>query len=156
MKYPNSPQHSNTLRKKNTDSIAYQLFTSGTTGAPKIVRISRKYFYEYLESMFNSLELSTQDIYLGLANPSFSSSLRQLFSPLWGDATTATIEDNNKTNLEHIINKVCDMNITVIDIIPSFFQGILKFLSVNEPQKQKFITKNKTKKVTVHQNLFNH
>lgn len=115
---------------------AYTIFTSGTTGNPKGVNISRKRVSSYINGLSQRIPLTSQDIYLHTASFSFSSSTRQLFLPLSKGASLYIAGDNDIRNPLTLLNIVENKKITILDTISSLWTHPLKNLQREDKENR--------------------
>ncbi|MBX3227388.1 MAG: amino acid adenylation domain-containing protein [Labilithrix sp.] len=73
-------------------ALAYVMYTSGSTGQPKGVRIPHRALVNFLASMIDLFDLGVTDRVLAVTTISFDISLLELFAPLYagGSMTLAT------------------------------------------------------------------
>lgn len=109
--------------------IAYIIYTSGSTGKPKGVKISHRNLCHYVQAMGHALGIQTDDIYLHTASIAFSSSVRQLMVPLAAGATVNIATSQQRQDPLALFQEVKDRNVTVIDIVPSFWRNSTYALS---------------------------
>ncbi|MGL9734288.1 MAG: AMP-binding protein [Symbiopectobacterium sp.] len=64
------------------DTLAYVLFTSGTTVEPKGVMIEHRNVLNTLEALFQQLDILEQDIFLAVSALDFDLSVFDLFAAL--------------------------------------------------------------------------
>jgi amino acid adenylation domain-containing protein len=69
------------------DALAYILFTSGSTGLPKGVMITRKGMSNLVAALPAVLQLSPHDRWLKFARPSFDAAIFEMIAPLAAGAT---------------------------------------------------------------------
>lgn len=74
-------------RSKRAESLAYILFTSGTSGAPKGVMVGRRSLGLHLAAVVERYGLGRQDRYPWFAAPTFDVSIEQMMAPLMAGAT---------------------------------------------------------------------
>ncbi|AFY82811.1 non-ribosomal peptide synthetase [Oscillatoria acuminata] len=114
--------------------IAYIIYTSGSTGKPKGVKISHRNLCHYVQAMGHALGIQRDDIYLHTASIAFSSSVRQLMVPLAAGATVNIATSQQRQDPLALFQEVKDRNVTVIDIVPSFWRNSTYALSHLEAQ----------------------
>ncbi len=109
--------------------MAYLIYTSGSTGKPKGVKISHRNLCHYVQAMGHALGIQGDDIYLHTASIAFSSSVRQLIVPLAAGATVNIATSQQRQDPLALFQEVKDRNVTVIDIVPSFWRNSTYALS---------------------------
>jgi acyl-coenzyme A synthetase/AMP-(fatty) acid ligase len=118
------------------DSPAYCLFTSGSTGIPKGVLISRDDLYNRAKTEIEDYELTNVDCLLNLLPFSFDVGLNQLFSCFLSGAHLILL---NSWFPKDIVTAIDSMGITGISAVPSIWAEMITY-----PKNQEF-SKNKPK-----------
>jgi amino acid adenylation domain-containing protein len=118
----NSTKRTITSNKINTSNIAYILFTSGTTGAPKGVPISYKNLNGFVDSFLSSnYSISEKDVFLQMADLTFDMSIISFMIPLCVGAKIVTVNDEDIKYLA-TFQALETHNITVLTTAPSTLQ----------------------------------
>jgi len=118
------------------DSPAYCLFTSGSTGIPKGVLISRNDLYHRAKTEIEDYELTHVDCLLSLLPFSFDVGLNQLFSCFLSGAHLILL---NSWFPKDIVTAVDSMGITGISAVPSIWAEMITY-----PKGQEFIKNTQT------------
>lgn len=126
----NTIQEINQLKDVVIQSIAYILFTSGTTGFPKAVAISKENltaFFDFFEgnSDFNFTE---NDTFLQAFELTFDVSVFSFFMPLMKGACCYVVPNTGFRYLE-ILKMLKEKKITVATLVPTFLSFIQKYFS---------------------------
>ncbi|HWM94490.1 MAG TPA: amino acid adenylation domain-containing protein [Thermoanaerobaculia bacterium] len=100
-------------------SLAYLLFTSGSTGDPKGVLIPHRGLLNHLLSKVRDLGLTPDDRVAQTASPSFDISLWQLLAPLLVGATVEILPDDVIRDPNLLVAEVERRKITVLELVPS-------------------------------------
>jgi len=132
----------NPVSKVKLEHLAYVIYTSGSTGKPKGVEIPHLNINHYVQAMSKALQLQSKDIYLHTASFSFSSSVRQLMVPFSQGATVviATAEQLQKPLA--LFEFIKQHNITIIDLVPSYWRSCTDVLANLEPDQRKNLLDN--------------
>jgi amino acid adenylation domain-containing protein len=88
-----------------SNEIAYELFTSGTTGVPKGVQIPYKNLVGYLKNIQSLYPLSADDICSQTFDLNFDVSIHDIFMALTSGACLAPASDMDMLNPVHYIGK---------------------------------------------------
>ena len=123
-------------RDDHSDSPAYCLFTSGSTGIPKGVLISGNDLYRRAKTEIEDYELTDGDCLLSLLPFSFDVGLNQLFSCLLSGAHLILL---NSWFPKDIITAVGSVGITGISAVPSIWADMITY-----PKGEEFDKKTKT------------
>ncbi len=126
-----------------TYDTAYVMFTSGTTGKPKGIKIRHLRLAHYLFSLSERMAIDINDVYLHTAVFSFSSSVRQLFLPLINGASIFIASDKDIINPLRIADIILDNRVTIIDSSPSFWINSLDLIKARG--KINFLAQSKVK-----------
>lgn len=108
-----------------TQNLAYLIYTSGSTGNPKGVMITHGNLGHYVQSLPISLGIKDSDRYLHTASISFSSSVRQLMTPLSNGATVVIATSERIRNPLSLFELIKEQKATVLDFVPSYWRNCL-------------------------------
>lgn len=100
---------------KAPEDKAMIMTSSGTTGTPKLMYLSKKYLYHTVKSAQDAYDLSDQDIALSLVPPQHIMGIAVPFSIFYLGATLHLVDDFNPGK---ILQKINDEKITVTMIAP--------------------------------------
>lgn len=111
------------------EALAYVMYTSGSSGKPKGVLITRGNVADYAPALNAHMRLEPTDTYLHTASFSFSSSVRQLIMPL-AFGTKLLLADATQVRAPvELLRLVKDEGVTVMDIIPSHWNSLIQCLT---------------------------
>lgn len=114
--------------KNSSQDNAYILFTSGSTGNPKGVQISRQNVAAFVDSLNNiGLQVSENDKFLQPFDLSFDFSVSGYLIPLIIGASMYTI-DSNKSKIMSIAKLLLKYDLTVLQMVPSMMRNLLPYL----------------------------
>ncbi|MEM7483546.1 MAG: non-ribosomal peptide synthetase, partial [Acidobacteriota bacterium] len=108
------------------ESLAYLMFTSGSTGEPKGVMIRQASLDNYLACLPGALGIGRDDIYLHTASFTFSSSVRHLLVPLTQGATVVVATAEERHDPRRLLGLLGDLGITVMDTVPAFWRSCIE------------------------------
>lgn len=110
------------------DALAYVLYTSGSSGAPKGAMITHANVGHYAQTMALALGVRADDIYLHTASFSFSSSIRQFAVPLSCGAAVSIASIEEIRDPRSLFETVRQQRVSILDFVPSFSAGCLQAL----------------------------
>jgi amino acid adenylation domain-containing protein len=104
------------------DRPAYVMYTSGTTGVPNAVVVTRSALASYVRALGESLKIARNDVCLHTASFSFSASIRQLVAPLTAGAELVIAAEEERHDPFLLLQLMKDRNVTVWDTVPSVWK----------------------------------
>ncbi len=125
------------------NNLAYVIYTSGSTGTPKGVRVTHANLCHYVQAMQKAQGIRVEDVYLHTASIAFSSSVRQLMVPLTGGATVTIATSEQRKDPLELFAAIKQHNVTVIDIVPSYWRNCNHAISSLEPESRQVLLDNK-------------
>ena len=143
--WPSILKHSeeNLNNRTSAASLAYVMYTSGSTGMPKGVMVTHVSLWHYVQDLGLPLGVTSDDVYLHTASISFSSSVRQLMVPLTQGATVAIATPEQRTNPLGLFDLIKRGGVTIMDTGPSFLQSCNHALARLEPRARELLLYNK-------------
>lgn len=113
--------------KITSDSVAYVMYTSGSTGLPKGVKVHHGAVANFVESMATVPGFSPDDILLSITTLSFDISVLELFLPLYKGGTIVVAQSDEIFNAESIIRLIDIYNITVLQATPATWYFLVQY-----------------------------
>ncbi|WP_343618692.1 amino acid adenylation domain-containing protein, partial [Flavobacterium sp.] len=101
---------------------AYIIYTSGSTGNPKGVEISHRALLNFLTSIEQKPGINQSDVLFSVTTYSFDISILEFFVPLISGASLYVAEQQILANPHSVIEKLNEIQPTVIQATPSFYQ----------------------------------
>jgi amino acid adenylation domain-containing protein len=105
------------------DALAYLLYTSGSTGAPKAVMQSHRNLLTQAHRYASTLSLGPDDRLAWLASISFDASLMDVFGGLVGGAAICPI-DPRAIELALLPQRLADSQLSVLHVTPTVFRSL--------------------------------
>lgn len=116
------------IKETPDSSLAYILFTSGSTGNPKGVQITRENVAAFINSMDNiGLDITEYDRCLQPFDLTFDFSVSSYVIPLVKGASIYTIP-LKATKFTYIAQLLEDHHLTVLQMVPSMIRNLLPYL----------------------------
>lgn len=103
------------------DTLAYVLFTSGTTGEPKGVMIEHRNVLNTLEAVCQQLDISAQDVFLAVSALDFDLSVFDLFAALSVGGLLVLAEDSPHHDADRWLTLMSTHGVSVWNSVPSLF-----------------------------------
>lgn len=118
----------------------YALFTSGTTGQPKIAINLHKGIINRFLHMNKRYIPKQNDIILMTSNHAFDAAVWQLFWPQINGLTTIIPSSNKNFDIMKIINIIYENKVTITDFVPSVFNLLVDIMDVRKNLKIKLLS----------------
>ncbi|MGV6831722.1 MAG: amino acid adenylation domain-containing protein [bacterium] len=113
----------------NPESLAYVMYTSGTTGNPKGVMIKDNAVVNLITSQTKNYNLGSDEKFLQFSNYFFDASIEQIFLALFNGTTTVIVD--KQTIKEHRIPEfLIKHKITHLNSTPSYLETIDNLVEV--------------------------
>ncbi|HEX6190062.1 MAG TPA: non-ribosomal peptide synthetase, partial [Pyrinomonadaceae bacterium] len=114
--------------------LAYVMYTSGSTGAPKGVMIEHKALANFVKSASARYELSAEDRVLQFASLSFDTSVEEIFCTLACGATLVLRADAMITSPKQFLESCVELGITVLDLPTGYWHHLVNAIGEDDLQ----------------------
>jgi len=112
-------------------SLAYVLYTSGSTGLPKGAMVEQRGLFNHLCSQITDVELSASDVVAQTAPQSFVLSVWQFLAPLMVGARVHICPDDTVRDLLTLAREIEREGVTVLQVVPALLRAIVAQVSHN-------------------------
>lgn len=107
--------------------IAYILSTSGTTGNPKLIKVTHENINWFCKTMNELIPFQKNDYFILSTPPQFDVSFHEMLSFIYGDGTLVTINELNPLNkLKKLGEILSDKAITHLALSPTSLEFLIK------------------------------
>ncbi|XP_045106060.1 uncharacterized protein LOC123501339 [Portunus trituberculatus] len=113
------------------DSLACVLYTSGSSGDPKGVRLTVENIMNRLAWQWEALPFTEDDVCLMSKSLTFVDSLTEAMVPLLGGAPLVVVKED-AINPELLIRYVCQYSVTRVVAVPSLLKLLLLYLNTTK------------------------
>lgn len=123
----------NNLKIKISDnSLAYIMYTSGTTDKPKGVMIEHKSLFNTLSWRKSVLEIDSKDTILNVIPFTFDAFIISVFTPLINGSKLILLKNEEVKDPSIVINSINHFKVTSITLVPSLFKEYLNYFKKGE------------------------
>jgi non-ribosomal peptide synthetase component F len=120
-----------TMVTEDLASLAFIVFTSGSTGIPKGVPIGHANFNYYLASMCHENYILANDIILQISQDTFDAHLQEILGAVLVGGTCILLRsrDGAHLNAAHLTQTMCQHQVTFTNLVPSLAIALIDYLS---------------------------
>ncbi len=111
--------------KPNLESLAYVLYTSGSTGMPKGVAIPHAAIVNFLASMRNEPGMRASDVLLAITTLSFDIAGLELYLPLISGAKVVIASRDEVIDPDRLAKKLGDCGCTYLQATPATWRALI-------------------------------
>ena len=121
-----------TIPLGDPDSLAYVLFTSGTTGQPKGVMITHRNAWNTVGAIINRYGIGPEDRCLNLSSLSFDLSVFDIFGLLAAGGALVIPDEDKMRDPRHWWDLVVKHKVTLWNSVPTYMQMAMDYLENHE------------------------
>jgi amino acid adenylation domain-containing protein len=114
------------------ESLAYVMYTSGTSGAPKGVMVTHRAAAIFLDWISEAFGISEADNFIHTSSLGFGGSIRQIFSTLIAGGTLFPAPRMLLKDPDGLLDFLVDNEITVLNTVPTVWTALLNCIEARE------------------------
>ncbi len=114
-----------TVREYNASSLAYVMFTSGSSGAPKGVEVEHRSVASFLCACRDLIEFTPADCFLAVTTIGFDVSVAEIFIPLVSGGTILLRSQDILTSPKRLAADIVEFGVTVFQAVPTIWSLII-------------------------------
>ena len=114
-----------TVREYNASSLAYVMFTSGSSGAPKGVEVEHRSVASFLCACRDLIEFTPADCFLAVTTIGFDVSVAEIFIPLVSGSTILLRSQDILTSPKRLAADIVEFGVTVFQAVPTIWSLII-------------------------------
>jgi amino acid adenylation domain-containing protein len=113
-------------------SLAYVVFTSGTTGVPKGALVERRSLSHHCRAFVGQIALSAEDRVAQHAPHIFDATIWQFLAPLTVGGQVHILSDDEAREPALLCRALAERRITLIDMVPALLEAVLDALRTSQ------------------------
>lgn len=121
------------------DDLSHIYFTSGSTGEPKGIKGRNGSLLSFMLWMIEKFEIGNQDRVMQIAGEGFSLFKREVLATLISGATLVIPTEGDKSSFDSIAKFIALNEITLFNIVPSYYNYLVDYLSSAKHSKLRLI-----------------
>lgn len=111
------------------DDVAYVVYTSGSTGVPKGVRVSHRSLANLLEAVARETGMGSETVMLAVTSPSFDIAAVELFGPLCTGGAIVLAAPGEELDPPRLADVVSQHRVTMVQATPASWQQLTGVLA---------------------------
>jgi len=121
-----------TNKRFSQNTLAYNMFTSGSTGEPKGVSITHKNLFNFIRWVKTEYKINTKDIFSNLNGLHFDNSIFDIFGGLFNGITLISVNKEELLDPKIYFKLTKKFKITTWFSVPSLLIYFMNFQAVNK------------------------
>ncbi|MCH0538727.1 amino acid adenylation domain-containing protein [Streptomyces sp. MUM 203J] len=110
------------------DSLAYLMFTSGSTGEPKGAMVENRGMVTHMEAKLHDLAIGCDDVVAQSAPPCFDIVVWQCLAPLLRGAHVQVLDDEHVADPLRLVDALNRLRVTVVQLVPAMLRSLVAAL----------------------------
>ncbi|CAF0940774.1 unnamed protein product [Adineta ricciae] len=112
----------------NSDKIAYVVFTSGSTGIPKGVRVRHRNVVACIKSLVQVNLFTKDDTVLQMASCSYDVHVQEILGALIVGCTSVMLHPHGNMDLDYVVTVVKGKQVSYMQSVPAYVGNLLNLL----------------------------
>ncbi len=111
-----------------SDSIAYLMYTSGSTGIPKGARVPHRQLTNWLSGLETNYPFTSDEVIAQKTTIAFAVSVKEIFAGLLNGCTTVFIDTETVKDPVLFVNALRKYKATRVNLVPSHMMAVLSYM----------------------------
>jgi len=110
----------------DSGDLAYVMYTSGSTGAPKGVMVEHRGMVNHVLAKLSDLGMDGNDILAQNGPPTFDIVVWQCLAPLVAGGRVVVFPDEVAEDPDRLLEEVAERGVTVLQVVPSMLDALMR------------------------------